>query len=284
FKILDPARTEIVCNGDWFRAMSFEDVIRLNSRVTLQQMLQREDFKTRIDNQQSIRAHEIQYPIMQGWDSVMVKADVELGGTDQLFNILIGRDFQKEEKLPQQVVFLLPILEGLDGSKKMSKSLGNFVAIKEPASEMFGKLMSISDDLMARYYELLLGRTPAADTHPLEAKKHLALEIVQTYHSRAAAEKTLGEWNTRFSKRDLGHADLPGFSATSALGLSAVALVSKAYRQVFNQEKSHSEVSRLIKQGSVEIDGAKIRDPKATISLKPGQTLRLDRKHAVKVC
>src|SRR5262249_53640462 len=141
FKILDPARTEIVCNGDWFRAMSFEDVIRLNSRVTLQRMLQREDFKTRIDNQQSISAHEIQYPIMQGWDSVMVKADVELGGTDQLFNILIGRDFQKEEKLPQQVVFLLPILEGLDGSKKMSKSLGNFVAIKEPASEMFGKLM-----------------------------------------------------------------------------------------------------------------------------------------------
>ena len=162
FKILDPARTETVCNGDWFRAMSFEDVIRLNSRVTLQQMLQREDFKTRIDNQQSIRAHEIQYPIMQGWDSVMVKADVELGGTDQLFNILIGRDFQKEEGLPQQVVFLLPILEGLDGSKKMSKSLGNFVAINEPAADMFGKLMSISDDLMARYYPLLLGRTPPA--------------------------------------------------------------------------------------------------------------------------
>ena len=127
FKILDPARTETVYNGDWFRAMSFEDVIRLNSRVTLQQMLQREDFTTRIDKQQSIHAHEIQYPIMQGWDSVMVKADVELGGTDQLFNILIGRDFQKEEGLPQQVVFLLPILEGLDGSKKMSKSLGNFV-------------------------------------------------------------------------------------------------------------------------------------------------------------
>jgi tyrosyl-tRNA synthetase len=124
FKILDPARTETVCNGDWFRTMSFEDVIRLNSRVTLQQMLQREDFKVRIDNQRAIHAHEIQYPIMQGWDSVMVKADVELGGTDQLFNILIGRDFQRDEGLPQQVAFLLPILEGLDGSKKMSKSLG----------------------------------------------------------------------------------------------------------------------------------------------------------------
>ena len=283
FKILDPARTETVCNGDWFRAMSFEDVIRLNSRVTLQQMLQREDFKTRIDNQQSIRAHEIQYPIMQGWDSVMVKADVELGGTDQLFNILIGRDFQKEEGLPQQVVFLLPILEGLDGSKKMSKSLGNFVAIKEPAAEMFGKLMSISDDSMARYYGLLLGNTPPAGMHPLEAKKQLAFEIVRTYHSLAAAQKTLDEWNTRFSKRDLEHANLPVFSATSADGLVAVALVSKVYREVFNLEKSHSEVSRLIKQGSVEIDGAKIRDPKATVSLKPGQTLRLDRKHAVRV-
>src|SRR2546425_762522 len=169
FKILDPARTETVCNGDWFRTMSFEDVIRLNSRVTLQQMLQREDFHARIDNQQPIRAHEIQYPIMQGWDSVMVKADVELGGSDQLFNILVGRDFQKEEGLSQQVVFLLPILEGLDGSRKMSKSFGNFVGVNEPAGEMFGKLMSASDALMARYYEVLLGRLPSADMHPLAA-------------------------------------------------------------------------------------------------------------------
>src|SRR5437899_5482438 len=158
FKILDPERTETVCNGDWFRGMSFEGVIRLNSRVTLQQMLQREDFKARIEEEHPIRVHEVQYPIMQGWDSVMVKADVELGGTDQLFNILIGRDFQREESMPQQVVFLLPILEGLDGSKKMSKSLGNYVAINESPSEMFGKLMSISDELMARYYELLLRR------------------------------------------------------------------------------------------------------------------------------
>src|ERR1700738_4482020 len=155
-KILDPGRTETVCNGDWFRAMSYEDVIRLNSRVTLQQLLQREDFRGRIDNQQPIRAHEIQYPIMQGWDSVMVKADVEIGGTDQLCNILVGRDFQKEEGQPQQVVFILPILEGLDGVKKMSKSLGNFVGVADPALEMFGKLMSVSDELMAKYYVLLL--------------------------------------------------------------------------------------------------------------------------------
>jgi tyrosyl-tRNA synthetase len=283
FKILDPARAETVCNGDWFRAMSFEDVIRLNSRVTLQQMLQREDFKTRIDQQQSIRAHEIQYPIMQGWDSVMVKADVELGGTDQLFNILIGRDFQREEGLPQQVVFLLPILEGLDGSRKMSKSFGNFVAVNESASEMFGKLMSISDELMPRYYELLLGRVPPAGMHPLEAKKQLAFEIVQTYGSSAAAQKTLDEWNTRFSKRDLEHADLPAFSPPEREELVAVTLVSRVYREVFNLQKSHSEISRLIKQGSVEINGIKIHDPKAIISLRPGQILRLDRKRALRI-
>src|SRR5438094_1135291 len=212
FKILDPARTETVCNGDWFRAMSFEDVIRLNSRVTLQQLLQREDFKARIDKQQSIRAHEIQYPIMQGWDSVMVKADVELGGTDQLFNILIGRDFQREEGLPQQVVFLVPILEGLDGSKKMSKSFGNFVAVNESASDMFGKLMSISDELMARYYELLLGRAAPAGIRRLNEKKQFAFEIVQVYPAAAVHQKTLDEWNTRFSNRALGDARLPARS------------------------------------------------------------------------
>jgi len=282
-KILDPTRTETVCNGDWFGAMQFQEVIRLNSRVTLQQMLQREDFRARIDSQRAIRAHEIQYPIMQGWDSVMVKADVELGGTDQLFNILIGRDFQKEEGLPQQVVFLLPILEGLDGSKKMSKSLGNFIAINEPAAEMFGKLMSISDELMARYYLLLLGRSPPAGEHPIEAKKQLAFEIVQTYHSTAIAKKMLDEWNTRFSKRELEHADLPVFSPAAAAKLEAVTLVLDVYRAAFNVQKSRSEASRLIKQGSVELDGFKIGDPRAIIKLKLGQVLRLDRKHAVRI-
>ncbi len=283
FKLLDPARTEIVCNGDWFRTMSFEDVIRLNSRVTLQQMLQREDFRARIDKQQAIRAHEIQYPIMQGWDSVMVKADVELGGTDQLFNILVGREFQKEEGLPQQVVFLLPILEGLDGSKKMSKSLGNSVGISDSPSDIFGRLMSISDELMARYYPLLLGRLPAAHAHPVEAKKQLAFEIVQTYHSPAIAQKTLDEWNTRFSKRDLGHADLPIFSAAAPGKRDLVTIVWTAYHEAFNFEKSRSEASRLIKQGSVELDGVRIRNPKAEITLKSGQVLRLDKKRAVRI-
>src|SRR5438552_6931753 len=283
FKILDPGRTETVCNGNWFRTMSFEDVIRLNSRVTLQQMLQREDFRARIDNQQAIHAHEIQYPIMQGWDSVMVKADVELGGTDQLFNILIGRDFQRDEGLPQQVAFLLPILEGLDGSKKMSKSLGNFVAINEPAKEMFGKLMSISDDLMARYYTLLLGKAVPVEAHPIQAKKQLAFALVQTYHSTAMAQKTLDDWNTRFSKRDLEHAELPTFSARGLGDHDLLSLVWSAYRDAFGLEKSRSEASRLIQQGSVELDGQKIRDPKVPVQLKSGQVLRLDKKHSVRI-
>jgi len=283
FKILDRERTETVCNGDWFRTMSFEDVIRLNSRVTLQQLLQREDFKTRIEEKHPIRAHEVQYPIMQGWDSVMVKADVELGGTDQLFNILMGRDFQREEGMPQQVVFLLPILEGLDGSKKMSKSLGNYVAINDSPSEMFGKLMSVSDELMARYYDLLLRRAAPGEMHPLEAKKHLAFEIVQSYHSAHAAKTTLDEWNTRFSQRDLKKADLPVFSLGEQRDFPAVMLVSDVYQEVFQSKRSHSEVSRLIKQGSVELDGNKIRDPKANVALHPGQILRLDRKRAVRI-
>src|SRR5438067_1445599 len=152
FKVLDPARTKLVANGDWFSKMGFEEVIRLNSMVTLQQMLQREDFRTRIDEGHPIHAHEIQYPIMQGWDSVMVKADVELGGTDQLFNCLVGRDFQKHEGQPQQVVFVLPILEGLDGSMKMSKSLGNYVGLTEPASEMFGTRQPLSRSSLARFF------------------------------------------------------------------------------------------------------------------------------------
>src|SRR3982074_49412 len=288
FKILDPTRTETVFNGDWFRKMTFEDVIRLNSRVTLQQMLQREDFHERIDKQHAIRAHEIQYPIMQGWDSVMVKADVELGGTDQLFNILVGRDFQKEEGQPQQVVFVLPLLEGLDGLKKMSKSLGNFVGINEAASEIFGKLMSISDELMSRYYPLLLERPLPKETNPLEAKKQLAFEITKTYHSADVAKKALDEWNARFSEKRLSDAELPEFNPSEApefwpfteiYGNEAFAMVWGAYVQAFQIQKSGSEIRRLMKQGSVQLDGVKIVDPKAKLELKSGQILRLDKTH-----
>jgi tyrosyl-tRNA synthetase len=280
FKVLDPGRTKLVANGEWLGQMGFEEVIRLNSMVTLQQMLQREDFRNRIDEGHPIHAHEIQYPIMQGWDSVMVQADVELGGTDQLFNCLVGRDLQKHEGQPQQVVLVLPILEGLDGSMKMSKSLGNYVGLTEPASEMFGKLMSISDDLMARYYPLLLGGPLDSNVHPLEAKKNLASAIVETYHSPAAAQKTLEEWNARFSEKRLSDADLPEFSAETG---DAVAIVVAAYAKGFSLTKSRADARRLIEQGSVQLNGEKLRDPKAVVTLERGQILRLDKTHAVRI-
>lgn len=280
FKVLDPARTKLVANGDWFSKMDFEQVIRLNSMVTLQQMLQREDFRNRVDQGQPIHAHEIQYPIMQGWDSVMVQADVELGGTDQLFNNLVGRDLQKQEGQPQQVVLVLPILEGLDGVKKMSKSLGNYVGLTEPASEMFGKLMSISDELMGRYYPMLLGRTLDPSAHPLDAKKQLAFAIVETYHSRDTAQNTLEEWNARFSEKRLGDADLPEFHPEKS---DIVSVVAAAYASAFGITKSRGDVRRLLEQGSVQLEGEKLRDPKATVELKPGQVLRLDKTRAVRI-
>jgi tyrosyl-tRNA synthetase len=280
FKVLDPERTRLVANGDWLGKMGFEDVIRLNSMVTLQQMLQREDFRNRIDEGHPIHAHEIQYPIMQGWDSVMVEADVELGGTDQLFNCLVGRDLQKHEGQPQQIVLVLPILEGLDGSMKMSKSLGNYVGLAEPASEMFGKLMSISDELMARYYPLLLGKTLERNAHPLEAKKHLAAAIVESYHSRAIADKTLEDWNARFSEKRLQDADLPEFSAQNA---DIVSVVVAAYAKGFALTKSRADARRLVDQGSIQLNGEKLRDPKAIITLERGQILRLDKTHAVRI-
>ncbi len=280
FKILDPARTRVVFNGEWFGRMNFGDVIRLNSMVTLQQMLQREDFRARLDQEQPIHAHEIQYPIMQGWDSVMIEADVELGGTDQLFNILVGRDLQKGEGKPPQVVLLLPILEGLDGFKKMSKSLGNYIGLHESPNDMFGKIMSISDELMARYYDLILLRKLPADLHPLEAKKQLGAEIVALYHSAEAGEKAAGDWSARFSERRLSEAELPLFQSEPA---DAVTIVAAAYAQSFAIPKSRTEARRLIEQGSVQLDGEKLPDAKATLALRPGQILRLDKKRAVRV-
>ena len=280
FKVLDPERTKIVYNGEWFSKMTFEDIMRLFSRVTLQQMLQREDFRERMEQQQPIHAHEIQYPIMQGWDSVMVEADIELGGTDQLFNILVGRDFQKQVGRPQQVLIVVPILEGLDGVKKMSKSLGNYVGLNDSPTDMFGKLMSISDELMVRYYDLLLGRTLPAEIHPLEAKKQLGAHIVQTYHSAAAAAKVVEDWNARFSEKRLGDTDLP---EVNSLGEDVVAAVVTSYATAFGITKSRADARRLVEQGSVQLDGQKILDPKAITVFRPGQVLRLDKTRAVRI-
>lgn len=281
FKILDKDKTELRFNGEWFKKMTFEDVIRLNARVTMQQMLQREDFKARIAADQEVRLHEIQYPIVQGWDSVMVKADVELGATDQLFNILVGRDMQKSEGMEQQVVMLMPILEGLDGVQKMSKSLGNYIGVTEAPDEMFGKLMSISDQLMARYYTLLLGENLDVSVHPMDAKKKLAEKVVIRFHTAAEAAEALKNWEAKFSKRDHEAADLPEISLSERRDLLGV--VGHAYETAFSSKRSGSELRRLIQQGSVQLNGEKVTDLKSEPDWKTGDVLKLDKKRFVRL-
>lgn len=281
FRILDRAKTEVVFNGEWFNQMSFSEVIQLNARVTMQQMLQREDFKNRIANDQEVRLHEIQYPIVQGWDSVVVRADVELGGTDQLFNILVGRDLQKTEGMEPQVVMCLPILEGLDGVQKMSKSLHNYVGISEAPGEMFGKLMSISDELMARYSVLLLGQEIDPSVHPMESKKSLAAALVARYHSDAEAAAARENWEAMFSRKDLASIELPEFRIGERRDLLGV--VGEAYESIFSEPKSGSDVRRLIQQGSVQLDGEKLTDPKAEPAWTAGQVLKLDKKRSVRI-
>ncbi|MFM2171398.1 MAG: hypothetical protein RI957_1627 [Verrucomicrobiota bacterium] len=285
FKILDRAKTEVVYNGDWFRKMTYEEVLKLNGRVTLQQMLQREDFRTRLNDGQEVRLHELQYPIMQGWDSVVVRSDVEIGGTDQLFNILVGRDLQKEEGQPQQVVMLMPLLEGLDGVKKMSKSYGNYVGVNDSPQEMYGKLMSVSDELMDRYYQLLLGETRDPSGHPMEAKKALAQKLTARYHDDAAALAAREDWDLRFSKRNLADADLPEISLTSLPSERNVLTVSAfAFSKAFGLEKSNGELRKqFITSGSVQLNGEKLTDPNGSVSLKAGDVLKLSKKHAVRL-
>jgi len=285
FKILDRAKTEIVYNGDWFRRMSYEEILKLNSRVTLQQMLQREDFRNRLDVGQEIRLHELQYPIMQGWDSVEIRADVELGGTDQLFNILVGRDLQKDEGQPQQIVMVMPLLEGLDGVRKMSKSYGNYIGVSDPPQEMFGKLMSVSDGLMDRYYLLLLGETRDPAGHPMDAKKALAEKLTARYHGAQAATAARDDWDTRFSKKNLVDADLPELHLTEMpAGPTVLALAAHAFKSAFGIEKSNSELRKqFITSGSVQLNGEKLTDPAAAVCLNPGDILKLSKTHAVRL-
>ena len=285
FKVLDRDKTEVVFNGDWFRKMTFEDVLRLNSRVTMQQMLQRDDFKKRIEKGQEVRLHEIQYPIVQGWDSVEVRADIELGGSDQLFNLLVGRDLQKEEGQPQQVVMTMPLLEGTDGVKKMSKSYGNYVGVSEPSNEMFGKLMSISDELMDRYYLLLLGESREEGLHPMEAKKQLATRITGRFHSEEEAGAARDDWETRFSKKDLASAELPEVPAANLPSdLNVLRLAGHAFEAGFGIKKSNGELKKqFISTGAVQLNGEKLTDPNATVQPQAGDILRLSKKHSVRI-
>ena len=285
FKILDKSKTEIVHNGDWFRKMTYEEILKLNAKVTLQQMLQREDFRNRVDAGQEVRLHELQYPVMQGWDSVEIRADVELGGTDQLFNILVGRDLQKEAGQAQQVVMVMPLLEGLDGIRKMSKSYDNYIGVSDPPQEMFGKLMSVSDELMDRYYTLLLGEARDPSGHPMDAKKSLAEKLTARYHGEAAATAARADWDTRFSKKDLSAAELPEISLADLPAESTVlTLAAHAFKSAFGLEKSNGELRKqFISSGSVQLNGEKLTDPAATVSPQAGDTLKLSKKHAVRL-
>ena len=284
FKILDRERTEVVYNGDWFRKMSYEEILRLNARVTLQQMLQREDFRTRLDSGQEVRLHELQYPVMQGWDSVEIRSDVELGGTDQLFNILVGRDMQKDEGQPQQVVMVMPLLEGLDGVKKMSKSYGNYIGVSDAPQEMYGKLMSTSDELMDRYYLLLLGETRDPASHPMESKKSLAERLTSRYHGDEEGKAARADWDTRFSKKDLTAADLPELEISSLPPEPTVlTATSHAFSTAFGLQKSNGELRKqFIISGSVQLNGEKLTDPAAPFIPASGDTLKLSKKHAVR--
>ena len=284
FKILDREKTEIVYNGDWFRKMNYDEILRLNARVTLQQMLQREDFRNRIESGQEVRLHELQYPVMQGWDSVEIRADVELGGTDQLFNILVGRDLQKEQGQPQQVVMVLPLLEGLDGVRKMSKSYDNYIGVSDPPQEMFGKLMSVSDELMDRYYQLLLGETRDAGGHPMDAKKALAHRLTARYHGDEAGAAALADWETRFSKKDLAAAELPELRVADVPGDATVLSLSAfVFEAAFGLRKSNGELRKqFITSGAVQMNGEKLTDPQALVAPLAGDVLKLSKKHAVR--
>ncbi len=232
FKILDRDKTEVRFNSEWLSTLGFEGIIRLAARFTVSQMLEREEFHQRFNNEQPISLHEMLYPLAQGYDSVALRADVELGGTDQRFNLLIGRELQRHYDQPSQIVLMTPIIEGLDGVQKMSKSLNNAIGIHEPAEEMYGKLMSISDELMWRYWLLLTdvrqseieqmqADVASGALHPMEAKKRLARTIVAGFHSEAAARKADEDWALQFQQRNV-----EGVAEEVAVDLKQVAVAA----------------------------------------------------------
>lgn len=276
FKVLDPARTEVVFNSAWMDQFSAVDLIRLAATHTVAQMLERDDFSKRYKANQPIAIHEFIYPLVQGYDSVALKADMELGGTDQKFNLLMGRELQKHFGQPPQCVLTMPLLEGLDGVNKMSKSLGNYVGITDAPGEMFGKLMSISDDLMWRYYDLLSFRSLAQIAHfkqevaegrnPRDIKVLLAQEIVARFHSQRAAEAALAEFEARFRRGELPD-DMPEHAVQSANGAIGIAHLLKQANLV----ASTSEALRMIEQGGVKLDGERVSDK--ALQLKAGNVV-----------
>ncbi len=273
FKILDPARTEIRFNSEWMAAMGVSELIGIAAKLSVARMLERDDFEKRLEAGEPLFLHELLYPLIQGYDSVALKADLEIGGTDQKFNMLVGRDLQRAYGQPPQAVMTMPLLEGLDGVRKMSKSYGNYVALEDPPEEMFGKLMSVSDALMARYFELLIGGDSAelaavrsGALHPMEAKKRLASMIVAEYHGAEAAERAREYFETKFQRREVP-------ADARVYRLDREMWICELMKQL-GFVASTSEARRLVGQGAVRVDGRTVTE--VNFHFVPGQNQVLE--------
>ncbi len=288
YKILDPAKTTIAFNSTWFDKFGAADMIKLSARQTVARMLERDDFKKRYAGGQSIAIHEFLYPLVQGWDSVALEADVELGGTDQRFNLLMGRELQKEEGQRPQSVLMMPLLEGLDGVQKMSKSLNNYIGITDAPNDMFGKVMSISDELMWRYYDLLSFRpvTEIAElraqveggANPRDIKIDLAKELIARFHSDEAAEQAHQDFIKRFQKNALPD-DIPEVTIESGEAMAIGNLLKEA-----GLVASTSEAMRMIKQGAVKLNGEdKVTDGKLMIEVGSEQIYQVGKRKFAKI-
>lgn len=288
FKILDPEKTEVMTNSQWMGAQTAADMIRLASTQTVARMLERDDFNKRYKAQQPIAIHEFLYPLLQGYDSVVMQSDIELGGTDQKFNLLMGRELQKHYGQRPQSVIMMPLLEGLDGVQKMSKSLGNYIGVTESPDDMFGKIMSISDELMWRYYELL-SFLPLADVaqlkqavnegkNPRDVKVMLAKEIVARFHDAAAAAQAEQNFIQRFQKHQLPD-DLP--EVTVEVGESGIQIAHLLKQLAL--VKSTSEAIRMIKQGAVRIDGERVSDAQLLLKKSAAHIYQVGKRRFAKV-
>ncbi|HEX8616646.1 MAG TPA: tyrosine--tRNA ligase [Thermoanaerobaculia bacterium] len=281
FKILDPEKTEIRFNWEWLGALGSDGMIKLAAKYTLARILERDDFRKRFDARQPIALHELLYPLAQGYDSVALKCDVEMGGTDQLFNLLVGRDLMREYGLEPQVVLTMPLLEGLDGIEKMSKSLHNYIGIDEAPSQIFGKVMSISDALMWKYYVLCTDLTPAqvnelrgtvesGAKHPMEAKKELAKSIIRDFHDADAAEEADSEFRRVFSERQA-----PTEIEETTLDASAEPMLVSKIVTLAKLAESNKDAQRLIAQGGVLVDDVKVDSTKQTLDTSAGKSYLL---------
>lgn len=288
-RILDPAKITVRYNSEWLQKISLSHFIRLCSKITVARLIDRDDFSNRIQNHQPISFHELLYPILQGYDSVELEADVELGGTDQTFNVLMGRYLQEQYQKEPQIVITTPLLEGLDGEQKMSKSLNNAIGLAEPAEQAFGKLMSISDTLMWRYYELLLDySTDDIDTlkqqihnqsvHPMDVKKRMAQKIVALFWSQQEADDARSQFEQLFQKKDYSNANVVHLAVPASHTLWIVDLL-----KMINAINSSSEARRLIESKAVQINGDPVADFKASVTITPDMIIKVGKHRIYKI-